>query len=148
MTRSPASTITQTSAGGVAFRRHTDHIEIALISVGKPIRWQLPKGLVDDGESLPETAKREVREEAGINTEIMQPLETIDYWYYGQTNGQRMRYHKFVHFFLMRYLSGDVTDHDDEVHEARWFEIDEAIARLAFESEKDIVRKAKTLILS
>jgi 8-oxo-dGTP diphosphatase len=62
--------------------------------------------------------------------------------------GQRTRFHKYVIFYLLRYLSGEVNDHDDEVLEARWVEIDQAIEMLAYESEKQIVRKAKEWILS
>ncbi len=54
-----------------------------------------------------------------------------------------MRFHKFVHFFLMAYRAGDVRDHDYEVHEARWFDVEEAIQRLAFASEKAVVEKAR-----
>jgi 8-oxo-dGTP diphosphatase len=67
----------QVSAGGVAFRRAGDRVEIALISVGPGGRWQLPKGLVDRDE-LPElAAQREVREEAGLETERLGLIETI-----------------------------------------------------------------------
>ena len=53
-----------------------------------------------------------------------------------------MRYHKLVYFYLLRYVSGDVSDHDQEVSEARWVGIDEAVEMLSFKSEKDIVQKA------
>jgi len=133
----------QVSAGGVAFRRGPSGMEVALISVGSPARWQLPKGLVAEGESPEEAALREVREEAGLETEIVSPLDVIEYWYVGHYRGQRVRFHKFVHFFLMAYRAGDVRDHDYEVHEARWFDVEEAIQRLAFASEKAVVEKAR-----
>jgi NADH pyrophosphatase NudC (nudix superfamily) len=53
-----------------------------------------------------------------------------------------------VHFYLLRYLSGDVADHDYEVEEARWVEIDEAIKQLAFDSERQLVEKARTLLMA
>ena len=136
----------QISAGGVAFRNRKKQIEVALISVGDNNRWQLPKGIVDKGESTEDAAVREVREEAGIDTEIVERIDKVEYWYLWNEDGQRVRYHKFVYFYLLRYKAGDVRDHDDEVNEARWVEIDEAIRLLAFNSEKKIVEKAKTLI--
>jgi 8-oxo-dGTP pyrophosphatase MutT (NUDIX family) len=139
-------TLTQISSGGVAFREGSQMIEVALICVGQQGRWQLPKGLVDDGEEIAATALREVREEAGILTEIIGPIETIEYWYYSTARGARVRFHKFVHFYLMRYLSGDVSDHDHEVEEARWVRIDEAIRMLAFDGEKKIVERAKGML--
>ena len=134
----------QISAGGVAFRSFEGRLEVALISVGEDNRWQLPKGIIDKGESTEVAARREVREEAGINTEVLGLIDKIEYWYYDKRD--RVRFHKFVHFYLLRYESGDVTDHDDEVNDARWVEIDEAIERLAFDSEKKIVEKAKGMI--
>lgn len=134
----------QISAGGVAFRNIEAQIEVALISVGKDNRWQLPKGIVDKGESTETAALREVREEAGVDTSLISLIDKTEYWYYDPR--QRVRFHKFVYFYLLRYKSGEVTDHDDEVNEARWVEIDEAIERLAFDSERKIVEKAKTMI--
>jgi 8-oxo-dGTP pyrophosphatase MutT (NUDIX family) len=134
----------QISAGGVAFRSFEGRIEIALISVGEESRWQLPKGIIDKGESTDAAARREVREEAGVSTEALGLIDRIEYWYYDKR--ERVRFHKFVHFYLLRYESGDVTDHDDEVNEARWVEIGKAIEMMAFESEKKIVEKAKTMI--
>jgi 8-oxo-dGTP pyrophosphatase MutT (NUDIX family) len=143
---SQVQTLTQISAGGVAFRQGSSSIEVALISVGQQGRWQLPKGLVDDGEEIEAAAQREVREEAGILCEIIGPIETIEYWYYSTTRGERVRFHKFVHFYLLSYLSGDVRDHDHEVNEARWVEIDRAIRMLAFDGERKIVERAKGML--
>ena len=136
----------QFSAGGVAFRKQDGRIDVALISVGADNRWQLPKGLVDKGESTQDAAIREVREEAGIDTEIVTRIDKVEYWYFWKENGQRIRYHKFVYFYLLRYKAGDVRDHDHEVNEARWLDIDDAIEMLAFDNEKKIVEKAKELI--
>jgi NADH pyrophosphatase NudC (nudix superfamily) len=61
-------------------------------------------------------------------------------------SGERVRFHKFVHFYLMKYVSGDVADHDHEVSESRWVKIDDAIKMLAFKSEKETVEKAKILL--
>lgn len=133
----------QVSAGGVAFRTNGDQTEIALISVGEDQRWQLPKGLVNRDEQPETTALREVREEAGIITEMVEPLDTIEYWYVSTNRGQRVRFHKYVHFYLLRYQSGDVTQHDQEVNEARWVEISQAGPMLAFKSEQEVVKKAQ-----
>jgi len=136
----------QISAGGVAFRKKGRRIEVALISVGDENRWQLPKGIVDKGEATEAAARREVREEAGIDAEMIDRIDRVEYWYFSKEQNQRVRYHKFVYFFLLRYKSGDVKDHDNEVNEARWFDIDEAIAALAFNSEKKVMEKVKALI--
>lgn len=140
------ATVEQISAGGVAFRKTDFGFEIALISVAPSNRWQLPKGLIDAGETPEIAALREVREEAGIDCDLVDKIETIEYWYVGDRRGERVRFHKFVHFFLMKYASGDVTNHDHEVTEARWVKIDKAIEMLAFKAEKEVVEKAFALL--
>lgn len=138
-------TETQISAGGIVVRGSGPDAEVALISVGSPPRWQLPKGLIDSGESPESAAIREVREEAGVEAEIVSLIEKVEYWYQASRGKERVRYHKFVYFFLMKYLSGDVTDHDHEVNEAEWVPFTKAEDRLAFKSEKAVARKSLAL---
>ncbi len=136
----------QHSAGGVVARRRGAQLEIALIAVGEPRRWQLPKGLIDPGERAEDTARREVREETGVDAEVVATLDPIDYWYVATEQGAPVRIHKTVDFFLLRYLAGDVANHDREVHEARWVAIHEAPERLAFPSERRVLEQAASLI--
>lgn len=140
------TTVEQISAGGAAFRRTNSGFETAIIAVNPSRRWQLPKGLIDAGETAEIAALREVREEAGIETELLTLVEKIEYWYFGEQRGERVRFHKSVYFYLLAYRAGDVADHDAEVAEARWVAADEAIAMLAFKSEKAVVEKALNLI--
>ena len=145
---SATPTKTQISAGGVVFRRRDDaaRVEVALIAVGEKNRWQLPKGLVDAGEATEAAALREAREETGLETELVAPVDKIEYWYYSTNRGQRVRFHKFVYFYLLLYVAGDVRDHDAEVNEARWVEIDEAHALLAFAGERKVVARAREML--
>lgn len=136
----------QVSAGGVAFRWRDAEPEVAIVRVKPKLRWQLPKGIVDEGETPQVTAVREVREEGGVETELIKLIETIEYWYRSVKYGKPVRYHKFVHFYLLQYKSGDVSDHDQEVEEARWVSIDEAIELLEFKNEREVVEKARRMI--
>lgn len=144
--KSQTVTKDQVSAGGVAFRRVKSGLEVAIVSVKPSLRWQLPKGIVDPGETPEITAVREVREEAGVETELIELIETVEYWYQRVQYGKRIRYHKFVHFYLLQYLLGDVKDHDHEIAESRWVSLEEAIEMLAFKSERGVVEKAREMI--
>ncbi len=143
---SKVTTKDQISAGGVAFRYVGSDLKIAIVSVKPSLRWQLPKGIVDPGETPEFTAVREVKEEAGVETELLRLIETIEYWYQRVQYGQRIRYHKFVHFYLLRYLSGNVADHDHEIEESRWVSFEEALEMLEFKSERGVVEKALDIL--
>lgn len=140
-------TVREVSAGGVIYRRGKNQIEVALIHTGK--RWGLPKGHVEPGEHIEETAVREVREETGLQGKIERKLGPIAYRYRGKSpRGGPIRIAKRVTFFLLEYLEGEVHGHDYEVDEARWFALDEALAKISFASEQKIVLRAKKFIES
>jgi 8-oxo-dGTP pyrophosphatase MutT (NUDIX family) len=128
------------------FRGEKGSIEVVIVAVGGQNRWQLPKGLVDAGENPEIAAVREAREEGGVSSEVVQLIETIEYWYAGLDNGIRVRFHKRVHFYLLRYISGETKDHDWEVNEARWVPIDDATRQLAFDNERRVMQQARDLI--
>ena len=136
----------QVSAGGVAYREVDGNIEIAVILTQPEHRWQLPKGMIDPGETEEQAALREVREEAGIQTELIAPIDRTEYWFMAERGGVRTRFHKHVHWFLLRYVSGDVSDHDHEVAEARWATVDKALELLVFKNEREIVEKGVSMI--
>ena len=98
----------------------------------------LPKGHPDGEESPLQAALREVREEAGVDAEVVDSLGEVRYWY--QRGGRRIA--KVVEFFLLRYVSGDVGDHDHEVEHARWVPAQEAVETLTYPGERDMVRRA------
>lgn len=141
-----AETVKQVSAGGVAFRRTNEDVEVALILTSSERRWQLPKGMIDDGETDEEAAIREVREEAGIDTDLVARIARTEYWFTTERDGRRYRIHKYVHWFLLRYSGGDVRDHDHEVEEARWVDSESALKMLAFRNEREVVRKALLMV--
>lgn len=134
------------SAGGVAFRVANDNAEIAVIRSNRESRWQLPKGMIDPGETEEQAAAREVREESGIECELLQKIDSIDYWYVDRWGDEPVRVHKYVHFYLMKYISGDIADHDHEVEEVRWVPIEKAVDLLAFPAERTIVEKANKMV--
>jgi 8-oxo-dGTP pyrophosphatase MutT (NUDIX family) len=98
----------------------------------------LPKGHPEDGESAAEAARREVREEAGVETRVIEKLGDVRYWY--MRGGRRIA--KVVSFFLLEYVSGEVEDHDREVEDARWLALERAARELTYKGERDMASRA------
>jgi ADP-ribose pyrophosphatase YjhB (NUDIX family) len=111
--------------------------EIALVSPRAGV-LALPKGHPEAGESLEQAASREVREETGLVAEPLGRLGEVRYWY--RFAGEKVL--KTVTFFLFRYRSGSVEDHDDEVVWAGWVPLAEAPQRLSYKGEREVVAKA------
>jgi len=97
----------------------------------------LPKGHPDGGESALDAALREVREETGVVAELVESLGQVRYWY--QRDGRRIS--KVVEFFLLRYVEGDLADHDHEVEDARWVPAEVAARTLSYAGERDMVKR-------
>jgi 8-oxo-dGTP pyrophosphatase MutT (NUDIX family) len=127
-----------TSAGGVVHRFVGGITEILLVHRRRPVLWALPKGTPDAGETLAETALREVREETGVEVEIEEPLGEITYFFVRD----RIRFRKTVHFFVMRPVGGSIDEHDHEFDEVCWMAIDEALQLMNYATEREVVERA------
>ena len=136
--RRPARVRTATAAGGVVMRGAGEDAEVVLAGRSNDGTWVLPKGTPDAGESIEETALREVREETGLDVSIVAPIGVIDYWF--AVPGERV--HKFVHFFLMRANGGDMAQHDHEYDDVRWVNVRDARRMLSFETYREILDRA------
>ena len=130
--------IREFSAGGLVVRRFRGRPFIAAVRVKGGTVLALPKGHIDSGEKAPEAAARELREEAGVTGALVEKLGDVRYWY--QRDGQRVM--KVVSFFLFRYRSGSVEDHDDEVDSAEWVPLEEAPGLLAYKGEREMAELA------
>lgn len=130
-----------TSAGGIVVS--ADHARPSLV-VGMrrrardAVTWTLPKGTPDPGETIEQTALREVAEETGLTVRIVEPLPSIEYEFV--QDGRRI--HKTVHYFLMTPTGGDLSRHDAEFERVRWVPFDEAEALLTFPTERELVAAA------
>jgi 8-oxo-dGTP pyrophosphatase MutT (NUDIX family) len=129
--------IREFSAGGLVIRNLRSRPHVAVVRVRDQV-LALPKGHPEQGESAQDAALREVREETGLEATPVEKLGDIRYWY--ARDGDRVL--KIVSFFLLRYRSGRLEDHDHEVEEALWIPLEEAPARLAYRGEKDMAETA------
>jgi len=127
------------SAGGVVVR---DGACVVIVptrrAAGGARVLALPKGHPEPGESIEQAALREVREEAGVDCDVIGPLGDVRYWY--QRDGIRVA--KVVRFFLLAYRSGDPADHDHEVEEARWMPLGEAATALTHPGDREMATLA------
>jgi 8-oxo-dGTP pyrophosphatase MutT (NUDIX family) len=128
------------SAGGVVVRNRRGRPYIAAVRVKDGAVLALPKGHIDAGESSVEAAAREVREETGVEGSLVEKLEDVRYWY--TRDGTRVL--KVVSFYLFRYRSGSVRDHDYEVDSAEWVPLDEAPRLLSYRGEKQVAAAAQS----
>lgn len=136
-------TIHRHSAGGVIYRRKSGRIDVCIIQPRGTIRWQLPKGWIEEGEEPAQAAVREVAEETGCQGVVEELLDQIDYWFYGDEKGEKVRIHKNVTFFLIRYTEGDPSAADPyEVADVRWLPAPAALVKIEFTNERRVLQKA------
>ena len=127
--------------------RTTDGLtEVALIQPRDRKAWALPKGLIEPGEAPEIAAQREAREETGLSGTIVTKLDTIKYSYMAKWESPPTRVFKVVTFYLLKFASGDPSQHDREVDRVEWFPIDKAISSASYPQEKTVLRKARELI--
>ena len=147
MTKQPIPTSEEISAGGLVVSK-SDPTKVALIchrNRGGGRDWCLPKGHLEDGESLEQTAIREISEETGLTGEIIAKLGEINYSF--KAEGKRIK--KTVHHYLLKEVDGALSAEGDptgEVLEVRWFDLEELVEVLAHENEKKMAQKALELL--
>lgn len=137
--------VEETSAGGLVVDA-TDGVARAAL-IGRldrrgRLRWSLPKGHVEAGETNEDAAIREVAEETGITGRVVAPLGTIDFWFVA--DGRRI--HKTVHHYLMLALGGELSDEDVEVEQVEWVPLEELADRLAYDDERRLIEQVPALL--
>lgn len=138
---------TATSAGGIVF---TFEAGRPFLVVGLRRRegdrrggtWTLPKGTPNPGETIEQTAIREVGEETGLRVRTLAPLPSISYTFVQDG----LRIYKTVHYWLMEPVGGDLSRHDHEFERVRWVAFDEAPGLLTFETERSLVVAARAAL--
>jgi 8-oxo-dGTP pyrophosphatase MutT (NUDIX family) len=137
--------VEETSAGGLVVDGVNGEACAALIGRldrrGR-LRWSLPKGHVEPGETTEDAAIREVAEETGITGRVVAPLGTIDFWFVA--DGRRI--HKTVHHFLLLASGGELSDEDIEVEQVEWVPLGELAERLAYDDERRLVERVPELL--
>lgn len=125
------------------FRRNGDSMTVVLCGRHTPHQWALPKGTPEAGETLEETALREVQEETGLEVSIIAPLGDVEYWF----SRDGVRYHKRVYYYLMEPIGGSTDLHDLEFDVVEWFPLDETASLMTHDTEAEVVRRATEAVL-
>jgi 8-oxo-dGTP pyrophosphatase MutT (NUDIX family) len=129
------------SAGGVVYRRGEHGTEVILCGRLHDGLWALPKGTPERGETIEQTAEREVREETGLGVDIVRSLGAIEYAFTRPAQG--VRFEKTVHHFLMEPDGTGATDqHDREYDRVEWFAAEEAMRIMTHHNERQVLRRA------
>jgi 8-oxo-dGTP pyrophosphatase MutT (NUDIX family) len=135
----PPKTRSEYSSGGAVISVREGVPYVALIATRGKTRWGLPKGAVSPGESSEAAALREVFEETGLRADIVKALDTIEYFFRAGDTLIRKR----VDFYLMTHTGGELTPQLSEVDDVEWVELNEAIRRASFASEKKLLESAQ-----
>ncbi len=130
------------SAGGVVCRPGEHGLDVVICGRTGDGVWGLPKGTPDPGETTEETALREVSEETGLEVRILEKIGVVEYWF----AREGVRYHKWVHFYLMEPTGGDTSTHDAEYDRVEWRPVEDAIKTLTFRNEREMVKKARAMM--
>jgi len=132
------------SAGGVVFKKVKGKIRFAIIERHACKDWTLPKGHQRDKETLQQTARREVFEEAGFYCAILDYLGSFTYKTKDDEN--KIVLTKTVHWFLMKYLSGRKRKQNEEIKRVKWLTMADALKILFYHDDQRILKKAARAI--
>lgn len=126
----------EVSAGGIVYKKDKGRILWLICQHSQHKGWVFPKGLVGDhnpNETKETAALREVNEEGGVKTKIVNPNPVITHYQY-VWGGKLIK--KTVYYFLMEYISGDPKNHDWEMSEAKFVPQEKVNETLTYQSDK------------
>ena len=130
------------SAGAIVFRRENGKIKYLLIQYGWG-HWEFTRGLIEKKESLEETARREIKEEVGIEDIKFIPGFKEWFKFFFKLKGKNIM--KIATFLLAETETKEVKlshEHKDYV----WLEYEEALEKLTFKNSKEILKKANDFL--
>lgn len=133
------------SAGGVVYRPTSHGLEVQLIQ-DRYGKMTLAKGKMEPGETIEQTALREILEETGIKGEIVAPLEMITYQYTVPSVGV---IDKEVHYYLVETVGGSLHAQIEEIRGVEWFSPDDAWRKQrkkGYDNNDNVLRKALFLL--
>ena len=129
------------AAGGIVLDGSGPDVRVLVVHRPSYDDWSLPKGHVDSGEELADTALREVAEETGVHATIVADAGTTEHAVRVADRDAVKR----VTWFTMRPAPGhaDPSDRspDDEVDRATWWTVDAALTGLTHAGERELLQR-------
>ena len=134
------------SAGGIVFRKNGEeivwlvrypHMSPGYVAEGG---WSLPKGWIDEGESVEQAALREVAEEGGVEAKIVAKLPTLKIFYTDKRNDEKVM--KFITYFVMEWVKDTPEKMDNETEKVNWANFEETYKLLMHSSERKLLKQA------
>lgn len=124
------------SAGGLVFKQVNGKRMVLLGRHEESMEWKLPKGTLNNNESVEECAIREVKEETGYNPKIIEFINFVNWSYYG-----KKEFFNEIAFFYIMELENEMqyeqdVDGDNEFDRVEWMEVEDAIKILTYPAEK------------
>ncbi len=126
------------SFGIVPFRKEGETWEVLLILHSQGNHWGFPKGKADPNETALETAVRELKEETGLTvTEVLRENPMIEQY---QFRRKKQFIVKSVQYFPA-FVSGSLKLQEEEIRDAKWMSISEAMHQLSFKEARHILQE-------
>ncbi|MGZ4033164.1 MAG: NUDIX hydrolase [Tumebacillaceae bacterium] len=93
--------------------------------------WGLPGGMMEPGESLEETAKREVQEETGLTIEALELFDVFSghEFFYEYPHGDQV--YNVTAAYVSSQYNGEMISHNEESHELRFFALKDLPSEMA-----------------
>ena len=125
------------SCGAIVIYHEGDVYKTLLVKNHNGRNFSFPKGHVEEGETEQQTAVREVKEETGLDIEIIDTFrEVADYCPFGKIK-------KRVVFFMAQTFSDKVVPQQEEIDSYIWVDLFEAHHRCTYDNDLRVIRKAK-----
>jgi len=130
------------SAGAVIFRKEEGKIYYLLLRY-QAGHWDFPKGIIEKGEKIEETARREIKEETGIKA--LKFIEGFKEWIKYFFKLKEKNIFKIVTFLLAETKQKNVKISWEHIG-YKWLPYKEALEQLTFKNAKEILKKANDFL--
>lgn len=129
------------AAGAVCWRLNKGELELALVYRGAYKDWTFPKGKLDPGEHLPETAVREVEEEVGLRIRLGRKLSVLRY---KLPSGEIKEVHYWASRVKEKAIAKSKFKPNKEIAAVEWLSVDQARPKLTYDHDRQLLEQVNS----